>query len=108
VSRKREKIKTRRLRIAVMISGGGTTLQNLIDRTRDGRMPGVEIVVVIASRGDIKGVQRAAAAGLPVDVIAVKDFPDVEKFSEHIVLTLDGSRWACRCRSMFMPMKPES
>ena len=89
VGHKRQKEKQRRLRIAVMVSGSGTTLQNLIDRIRDGRLPNVEIVVVIASRADIKGVQRAEAAGLPVDVIPVKEHPDVNRFSEHIMLTLD-------------------
>ena len=72
-----------------MISGGGTSLQNLIDRIADGRLPGVEIAVVISSRSDVAGIQRAEAAGLPVDIIRVKDFPDVQKFSENITLTLD-------------------
>lgn len=76
-------------RLAVMISGGGTSLQNLIDRIAGGRLPGVEIAVVISSRSDVAGVQRAEAAGLPVDIIRVKDLPDVQKFSEHITLTLD-------------------
>ena len=89
VGHKRQKEKQRRFRIAVMVSGSGSTLQNLIDRIRDGRLPNVEIVVVIASRADIKGVQRAEAAGLPVDVISVKEHPDVNRFSEHIMLTLD-------------------
>lgn len=78
------------LRIAVMISGAGTSLQNLIDRIRDGRLPGVEICVVISSRASVEGVRRAEAAGLPVDVIRVKDLPDVDRFSDHITLTLDA------------------
>jgi len=76
-------------RLAVLISGNGTGLQNLIDRIRDGRLAGVEIAVVISSRGDVPGVQRAAAAGLPVEVIRVKDLPEVERFSDHVSLTLD-------------------
>ncbi|RIK68899.1 MAG: phosphoribosylglycinamide formyltransferase [Planctomycetota bacterium] len=77
-------------RIAVMISGAGTSLQNLIDRIRDGRLPGVEICVVISSRASVEGVRRAEAAGMPVDVIRVKDLPDVDRFSDHITLTLDA------------------
>ncbi|QDV90026.1 Phosphoribosylglycinamide formyltransferase [Phycisphaerae bacterium RAS2] len=76
-------------RLAVLISGGGSTLQNLIDRMRDGRLPGVEISVVISSRSDVAGVARAEAAGLPVDVIRVKDHPDAQRFSDHVTLTLD-------------------
>ncbi len=79
-----------RFRLAVMISGSGTSLTNLIERIRDGRLPGVEIVVVISSRSDVRGVQVAAAAGLPCDVIRVKDFEDVQRFSDHITLTLDA------------------
>jgi phosphoribosylglycinamide formyltransferase 1 len=76
-------------RIAVLISGEGTSLQNLIDRIADGRLPGVEIAVVISSRSTVGGVERAKRAGLPVDVIRVKDAPDVDKFSDQITLTLD-------------------
>ncbi len=77
------------LRIAVLISGSGTGLQNLIDRIADGRLRGVEIAMVISSRGNVEGVARAEAAGLPVEVIRVKDFPDIERFSDQISLTLD-------------------
>lgn len=78
-----------RLRLAVLISGAGTSLQNLIDRIADGRLPNVEIAVVISSRSDTEGVARAERAGLPVDVIRVRDYPDVATFSEHVTLTLD-------------------
>jgi phosphoribosylglycinamide formyltransferase-1 len=77
------------LRIAVLISGAGTSLQNLIDRIADGRLRGVEIALVISSRGTVEGVSRAEAAGLPVEIIRVKDFPEVERFSNQIALTLD-------------------
>ena len=58
----------RPLRIAVCVSGGGTTLQNLIDRIADGRLR-AEIVQVIASRPRIGAIARAEAAGLPVAVV---------------------------------------
>jgi phosphoribosylglycinamide formyltransferase-1 len=56
------------LRLAVCVSGGGTSLQNLIDRANDGRLH-AEIVQVIASRPKIGAVARAEAAGLPVAVV---------------------------------------
>ena len=77
------------LRIAVLISGTGTGLQNLIDRIADGRLRGVEIAIVISSRSTVEGVARAEASGLPVEVIRVRDFPEVECFSNQISLTLD-------------------
>jgi phosphoribosylglycinamide formyltransferase-1 len=55
------------IRLVVLVSGGGTTLQNLIDRTADGRLA-ARIVGVVASRADIGGVGRAQQAGIPVAV----------------------------------------
>ncbi|HKQ47410.1 MAG TPA: phosphoribosylglycinamide formyltransferase [Phycisphaerae bacterium] len=77
------------LRIAVLISGTGTGLQNLINRIADGRLRGVEIAIVISSRSTVEGVARAEAAGLPVEIIRSKDFPEIERFSDQIALTLD-------------------
>jgi len=78
------------LRIAVLISGSGTSLQNLIDRIADGRLPGVEIRLVISSRSAVAGVDRARRAGLPVEIIRTKDHPDVAAFSDRIIATLDA------------------
>lgn len=66
------------MRLVALISGSGTTLQNLIDRSRDGRL-GAEIVGVVSSRGDAYGVDRAHSAGIPVRVAErkpVDTFPD--------------------------------
>ena len=56
------------IRLAVLISGGGTTLQNLIDRIADGRLA-ARIVGVVSSRKDAFGIERAKAAVLPVVVV---------------------------------------
>ena len=58
----------RKLRIAVLFSGGGTTLQNLIDATRDGRLPRARVVRAVSSRPNVGGVGRCAAAGVPCHV----------------------------------------
>jgi phosphoribosylglycinamide formyltransferase-1 len=59
------------IRLAVCVSGGGTTLQNLIERIDDGRLR-ARIVRVIASRADIGAIPKAEAAGLPVSVVTRK------------------------------------
>jgi phosphoribosylglycinamide formyltransferase-1 len=59
---------TPRPRLAVLISAGGTTLQNLIDRIADGRLS-AEIVAVVSSNPDAYGNERARRAGLPVAVV---------------------------------------
>ncbi len=58
------------VRAVVMVSGGGTTLQNFIDRAADGRCP-IDIVGVVASRADAYGIQRAKAAGIAASVVEV-------------------------------------
>jgi phosphoribosylglycinamide formyltransferase-1 len=82
--------------IAVLVSGSGTTLQNLIDRTADGTLP-ARIVQVIASRPGARGVDRARAAGLPVEVVERNAFPSIETFSERTfgLCRAAGARLIC-------------
>lgn len=56
------------IRLAVCASGGGTTLQNLLDRIADGRLQ-AEVVQVIASRGGIRAIDRAQGDGVAVEVV---------------------------------------
>ncbi|HLW67744.1 MAG TPA: phosphoribosylglycinamide formyltransferase [Gemmataceae bacterium] len=70
------------LRIAVLVSGGGTTLQNFIDQIADGQLA-VEIVQVVGSRADAFGIERARRARLPVAVVNAKEVGR-EAFSERI------------------------
>ena len=69
----------RPLRLVVLLSGGGRTLLNLLDAQRDGRLA-AEITLVLSSRRDAAGVQRARDAGLPVEVLRPRDFPDPASF----------------------------
>lgn len=71
------------VRLAVLISGGGTTLVNLHDKIRSGQLQ-AEIAVVIASRAGCEGVEKAKSRGLVCDVIARKGFADTESFSEAV------------------------
>ncbi len=72
-----------RLRLAVLLSGSGTTLQNLLDRSADGRLP-AEVVAVIANRPDAFGLQRAERAGVPAHVVERRDHGSREEFSGAI------------------------
>ncbi len=71
------------LRIAVLISGGGTTLRNLIREVDAGRLS-VEIPLVIASSPKAGGLRFAEDAGIPNAVIRRKDFPSQDDFSRQI------------------------
>jgi formyltetrahydrofolate-dependent phosphoribosylglycinamide formyltransferase len=71
------------IRLAVLISGGGTTLQNLVERIAGGSL-NAEIALVISSSSKAFGVERARAAGLTVEVIRREDFESVSAFSDAI------------------------
>jgi phosphoribosylglycinamide formyltransferase 1 len=70
-------------RIAVLISGGGTTLRNLIEKIGAGRLR-VEIALVIASTPDAGGLRFAHEAGIPAAVIERRSFPSQEAYSRTI------------------------
>src|SRR3954453_20807883 len=61
-----------RLRVGVLISGRGSNLQALIEAAADPAYP-AEIVLVISNRPEAAGLQRAAQAGIPHEVIAERD-----------------------------------
>ena len=63
------------LPVAVLLSGSGRTLENLLVKIRAGEVP-VAVVAVVASRADVRGVEVARAAGLPCAVIRRRDHPD--------------------------------
>src|SRR5262245_54738528 len=61
------------MRIAMLISGGGTTAAAIVAACRDGRLPGVEPACVIASSAEAPGLARLTAAGIPQSDILVVD-----------------------------------
>jgi formyltetrahydrofolate-dependent phosphoribosylglycinamide formyltransferase len=70
-------------RIAVLISGGGTTLKNLIAKINAGQLP-LEIGLVVSSSPTAKGLQYAADAKIPSVVIERNPFADQDAFSQKI------------------------
>ncbi len=74
-------------RLAVLISGSGTTLLNLAAKIADKSLPAV-LTNVISSRSQVKGIERAKALGLPVQVIERRSFENVEAFSEVLATEL--------------------
>jgi len=71
------------LRLAVLISGSGTTLRNLIDGIATGRLS-AEIRLVISSRGDAGGLRHADQAGLCRQVVRRRDHPTPESFRDAV------------------------
>jgi phosphoribosylglycinamide formyltransferase 1 len=71
------------IRIAVLLSGGGTTLKNLLAKIEAGSLR-VEIVLVISSSPGVRGLQFADDAGIPTAVVQAKSFTSQDEFSRSI------------------------
>ena len=61
------------LKLAVLVSGGGTNLQSIIDSIADGRITNAEIKVVISNNKNAYALERAAKAEIPAKAISPKD-----------------------------------
>jgi formyltetrahydrofolate-dependent phosphoribosylglycinamide formyltransferase len=75
--------KTKPVRLGVLISGGGTTLMNILEHIKHGRL-NAKVAVVISSRSAVAGVEKARNAGLEVRIIRTKDYPDIGQFSRQV------------------------
>lgn len=78
----------KRLKLGVMVSGGGTTMQNLAEVISRGELD-AEIVVCIASNRRCFGCERAKKLGVPLEVITRKECGTIAQFSSRIVGTLE-------------------
>ena len=73
----------RKPRLAIALSGGGTTLVNIHQRMSDETL-NAEIACVVASNSTCKGIERAKDLGLPVHVLPRKQFEDKQAFSDAV------------------------
>ena len=77
-------------RIAVLVSGGGTNLQALIDAQNAGRIKNGRIAAVISSKPGAYALERAAAAGIPGYVVARRDYPSNREMTAALVEKLQS------------------
>ncbi|MEG0302762.1 MAG: phosphoribosylglycinamide formyltransferase [Gordonibacter sp.] len=75
------------LKIGVLLSGGGTNLQAIIDAVANDGLP-VDIVKVVSSRPDAYGIERARAAGIPVTALNREAYADTQAADARIVAEL--------------------
>ena len=76
-------------KIAVLVSGGGTNLQALIDAEKAGNIPHGEIALVVASKPGVFALNRAAKAGIPYGVVERKSYPDKASFESALLDVLE-------------------
>ena len=69
-------------KIAVLVSGGGTNLQALIDAQQAGKIENGQISLVISSNPKAYALERAAKAAIPSEVLRRRDFSDAEDYGK--------------------------
>lgn len=72
------------LKIGVLISGGGTNLQSIIDNCENGKING-EVVCVVSNRSGAYGLERARKHNIPAYTVRKKDFESVSSFENAIL-----------------------
>ena len=77
------------LKLAVMVSGGGTNLQALIDRIEQNKLPGVKIEVVISNNKNAFALERARMHGVAGETISKKDYPSFDQFADELLTMLN-------------------
>ena len=77
------------LKIAVLVSGGGTNLQAIIDKIAEGVITNTEIAVVISNNKNAYALERAKQAGIEA-VCSPKDYENREQFNQEFLKTLDS------------------
>lgn len=78
------------LRVAVLVSGGGTNLQAIIDRVADGTITNTELAVVISNNPGVKALERAAKAGIPAECISPKSYETRAAFNQALIAVVDS------------------
>lgn len=73
------------LKVGVLVSGGGTNLQAIIDAMDAGKITNTEIVTVVSNNKKAYALERAREAGIEAKCIAPKDFSDRQVFTEALV-----------------------
>lgn len=78
------------LKIAVLVSGGGTNLQAIIDAVADGGIKDTEITAVISNNRNAFALERAKKAGIEALVVTPKDYEDRAQFNQALLDTLNS------------------
>ena len=82
----------RKANIAVLVSGGGTNLQALINAQNKGIIKSGEIKLVVSNKSDAYALQRAEKANIKTAVVTKKSFADQQAFEDAIICELDNNK----------------
>ncbi len=96
------------LRLAVLVSGGGTNLQALIDAIGRGTVTNAEISVVISNNKNAYALERARAHGIPALCVSPKEYESRERFNEALLTKLKACRVDLVVLAGFLVVLPEA
>ena len=92
------------MNIAILVSGGGTNLQAIIDAVENGTLHDVKICKVIASNRNAYAIQRAEKHDISVSVISRKDFLEMDAYDNAMLLALQESKTELVVAAGFLSM----
>ena len=79
------------MKIAVLVSGGGTNLQAIIDAVREGKITDTEICLVLSNNKNAYALERAEKAGIPAVSISPKEYDSRDKFNDAMLEAVRSS-----------------
>ena len=94
-------------RIAVMVSGGGTNLQAIIDAIESKKITDAEIGVVISNNADAYALERARKANIPAVCVSRKEIPDREAYNKALIQAVDDANVDLVVLAGFLVVIPE-
>lgn len=96
------------MKIAVLVSGGGTNLQAIIDAIDSGKITNTEIALVISNKESAYALERAKNAGIEGKFISPKQFENREDYSKVMIDTIKGAGCELVVLAGFLVVLPES
>ena len=96
------------MKIAVLVSGGGTNLQAIIDAIASGKITNTEIALVISNKESAYALKRAEQAGIKGAVINPKQYADKEAYSQDMIKTIKDAGCELIVLAGFLVVLPES
>lgn len=96
------------MRIAVLVSGGGTNLQAIIDAIASGKITNTEIALVVSNKEGAYALKRAEQAGIKGTVISPKQYADKEAYSQDMIKTIKDAGCELIVLAGFLVVLPES
>ena len=96
------------MKIAVLVSGGGTNLQAIIDAIASGKITNTEIALVVSNKEGAYALKRAEQAGIKGAVISPKQYADKEAYSQDMIKTIKDAGCELIVLAGFLVVLPES